>query len=99
MNEGLQQQSGAPPTTRPILLEIERVAEMRSMFHELANVFTGILITSGLLAEKLAESEDEKFANALLDLGERGSGLVREARALLLGAFALEGNTSGESEG
>jgi len=69
------------------------------MLHELANVFTGILITSGLLAQSLGDSDQARFAQSICELGERGSGLVREARALLIGALALELNTSGESEG
>jgi len=99
MNEAPQERFGAPAPTHPLLLEVVRVAEMRSMLHELANVFTGILITSGLLAEKLKGNDEAKFAQSLSDLGERGSGLVHDARALLLGALALEVNTSGEREG
>jgi uncharacterized protein with GYD domain len=99
MNEATQQVIGTPPTQHSVLLETERVAEMRAMFHELANVFTGILVTSGLLAQKLENSDQAGVARSLCELGERGSGLVREARAILLGAFALEVNISGEREG
>lgn len=89
---------GAPPTTHPLLLEVERVAQMRAMLHELANVFTGILISGALLAQKLEGSAEATHAANLCDLGERGSGLVRQTRALLLGASATGLNTSGESE-
>jgi hypothetical protein len=58
--------------------------ELRRTLHELANLFTAILITSGLL--KLAGSDAERlerYSRELLESGERGAVLVREARSML----------------
>jgi hypothetical protein len=71
-----------------IRLEVKQVAEMRAMLHELANVFTGILISSGLLAQKLDGTGEAGLARDVCDLGGRGSELVRQARALLIEASA-----------
>jgi hypothetical protein len=58
--------------------------ELRRTLHELANLFTAILITSGLL--KMAGSDAERlnrYSRELLESGERGAVLVREARSML----------------
>jgi len=59
--------------------------ELRRTLHELANLFTAILITSGLL--KMAGCDAERlnrYSVELLESGERGAVLVREARSMLM---------------
>lgn len=59
--------------------------ELRKILHELANLFTAILITSGLLQMKSGDAECcERYSRELLETGERGAVLVREARSILI---------------
>ncbi|HUO59445.1 MAG TPA: hypothetical protein VMU24_02180 [Candidatus Acidoferrales bacterium] len=93
------QECGAPATLHPIVLEVERVREMRAVLHELANVFTGILVAGGVLAQKLQGTDFADRAASLCDLGERGAELSRRTRALLLGTSVPVSTVSAESEG
>ena len=51
--------------------------------HELSNVTTGILISSGLLAQLLVDDERHRYCELINQAGERSASLVREVRALL----------------
>jgi signal transduction histidine kinase len=51
--------------------------------HELSNVTTGILISSGLLTQLLAGDERRRYCEQINQAGERSATLVREVRALL----------------
>jgi signal transduction histidine kinase len=60
-----------------------RCLELRKLMHELSNVTTGILISSGLLAQLLAGDERRRYCEQINEAGERTAVLVREAHALL----------------
>ena len=51
--------------------------------HELSNVTTGILISSGLLAQLLTGDKRRRYCEQINEAGERSAALVRQARALL----------------
>ena len=96
MIQAQEQKCGAPPTSHPIVLEVERVREMRGVLHELANVFTGVLVTGGVLAQTLQGTDEAGRAASVCNLGERGAELVRRMRAILLETLAPGVTTSGE---
>jgi signal transduction histidine kinase len=60
-----------------------RCLELRKLMHELSNVTTGILISSGLLAQLLAGDTRRRYCEQINEAGERTAALVRQARALL----------------
>ena len=63
-------------------LNEERCLELRKLTHELSNVTTGILISSGLLAQLLAGDERRRYCEQINEAGERTAALVRrDARA------------------
>ncbi len=57
--------------------------ELRKLIHELSNSTTGMLISSGLLAQLLAGDERRRYCEQINEAGERTASLVREVRALL----------------
>ena len=73
-----------------ILLRDEQVKRLRSILHELANLFTGVLIAGGLLTHNLKGTSNSGYAEGICGLGERGSQLIREAREVLLGQSEVE---------
>lgn len=66
------------------VLSDEDVTQLRHVLHELANIFTGVLVTGGLLQQSLAGDRRQKYAAEVCNGGERGAQLVREARSLLV---------------
>jgi hypothetical protein len=60
------------------------VLAMRHNLHELANVFTGVMLAGGLLAQFLEAGSLQHYASNICESGERGSALVREIRSQLL---------------
>lgn len=60
-----------------------RCLELRKLMHELSNVTTGILISSGLLAQLLIDDKRIRYCEQINEAGERSAVLVRQARALL----------------
>lgn len=56
---------------------------LRYIMHELSNLLTGVLVSGGLLKQALKDDRREHYAAEICDAGERGAGLVREARSLL----------------
>jgi signal transduction histidine kinase len=60
-----------------------RCLELRKLVHELSNVTTGILISSGLLTKLLAGDQRCRYSEQINQAGERTATLVRQARALL----------------
>jgi len=62
------------------------VRSIRRSLHELANVFTGVVIAAGLLEEYLEGGSLQEFASEISTNGERGSALVREIREHFLAA-------------
>ena len=59
--------------------------ELRTILHELANLFTAVLLTSELLGMKAADAERiEYYSREMLECGERGATLVRQARSILI---------------
>lgn len=60
-----------------------RCLELRKLMHELSNVTTGMLFSSGLLMQLLAGDERCHYCEQINQAGERTATLVREMRALL----------------
>lgn len=56
---------------------------LRYIMHELSNLLTGVLVSGGLLKQALKGDRREHYVAEICDAGERGAGLVREARGLL----------------
>jgi len=67
-----------------VQLEEEEVKRLRHLLHEMANVFTGMLVTSGLLHHALEGDLRQRYTAELCTGGDRGAELVREARQILL---------------
>ncbi len=59
---------------------------MRLLLHELANVFTGILVKGGLLHQELEGDARQRFVEEICSGGERGAALVHHGRVLLIEA-------------
>ncbi len=68
------------PKYSPITLSETEVRHLRHLLHELANLFTGFLVTGGLLHHALSGDPRQRYSNDLCEGGERGAALVREAR-------------------
>ena len=60
------------------------VRTIRMALHEIANVFTGMMLSGGLLQHALKGDLRERYAAEICGAGERGSKLVREARGVLV---------------
>jgi hypothetical protein len=86
--EGIRRQVKSSGT---IQLQSEQVKAMRRCLHELANIFTGMMIAGGLLEQYLEGGSLAGYATDLNSGCERGSSVVRELRGHLLAA-------SGEAE-
>jgi hypothetical protein len=69
-----------------IVLDGDSVRAMRHNMHELANVFTGVMIAAGLLSQYLEGGSLAPYASDICEESERGSALVRELRGQLLAA-------------
>jgi len=82
-------ETSTPPVIKGMgvfILDEGAAQAMRHCLHELANVFTGLMIASGLLLQRPEmESLQHHLAN-LCEGSERGSALVRELRSQLLAA-------------
>lgn len=82
-----------------LTLDGESVRTMRRRLHELANVFTGVMIGAGLLSEYLEGGSLQTYVADICEDSERGSVLVRELRSQLLvacGEVALPPGSSYE---
>jgi len=66
------------------ILDQNAVHAMRRGLHELANVFTGLMIAGGLLSQRPELESLQHYVTDLCDGSERGSALVRELRSQLL---------------
>jgi hypothetical protein len=86
MNSGIA--GGNPELVTPgaIFLDGAEVKAIRKRLHDLANVFTGVMIAGGLLAQYLEESPLRSYASEICDGSERGCVLVREIRSQILAA-------------
>jgi hypothetical protein len=73
-------------STGEVVLDGKDVLKVRHCLHELANVFTGVMIASGLLGQHLEGGSLEHYATDIGAGSERGSALVREIRRHLLDA-------------
>jgi hypothetical protein len=69
-----------------VILDGERVMAMRHCLHELANVFTGVMIGGGLLSQHLEGGSLQQYASDICESSQRGCVLVRELRTQLLAA-------------
>jgi hypothetical protein len=67
-----------------VLMDREGVRQMRHCLHELANVFTGLVIAGDLLSLHLLEGPLEHYTTEICAGGERGCALVRAIRNQLL---------------
>jgi hypothetical protein len=70
----------------PVTLESSEVRAMRHRLHELANVFTGVMIAGGLLSQCMKDGPLRNYVTDVCDGSERGAALVREIRSQLLAA-------------
>ncbi len=83
-----------------VILDSAGVRDMRHRLHELANVFTGVMLSSGLLGQYLEGGSLQHYATDITEGGERGSALVRELRSQLLAACGeAEAASPGPAEG
>ncbi len=83
-----------------ISLGREGVQIMRHSLHELANVFTGVMIAGDLLSLHLAEGSLQHYAAEICVGSERGCVLVRAIRQQLLAACGeVEGPGAGTAPG
>ncbi len=78
--------SSLPHTIDQLTLDGESVRTMRRRLHELANVFTGVMIACGLLSEYLEGGSLQSYVGDICQGSERGSALVRELHSQLLEA-------------
>ncbi len=80
--------SGSPVmgTPQSVILETGEVQTMRHRLHELANVFTGVMIAAGLLSQYLEGGSLQHYATDICEGSDRGCVLVRELRSQLLAA-------------
>jgi nitrogen-specific signal transduction histidine kinase len=69
-----------------VVLDSSGVKAMRYRLHELANVFTGVMIAGGLLSQHLEAGSLRCYASNICEGSERGCALVRELRSQLLAA-------------
>jgi hypothetical protein len=80
--------NGSPQAVKlcTVILDGSEVQRMRQRLHELANVFTGVVIASGLLCQYLDSGPLRHYASDIHEGSERGCSLVRELRSQLLAA-------------
>jgi len=69
-----------------VMMDSDSVQAMRHRLHELANVFTGVMIAGGLLSQYLEAGSLQHYATDICEGSERGCVLVRELRSQLLAA-------------
>ena len=69
--------------SQPMDLNAARCLELRRLMHELSNITTGILISSGLLAQLLSGDDRCRYCQQINEAGERTATLIRRARSLL----------------
>lgn len=85
-----------------VVLDASDVQAMRHSLHELANVFTGVMIATGLLSQRLDEGPLRSYATNISEGTERGCVLVREMRSRLLTACgevdALNGTSANSTK-
>jgi hypothetical protein len=67
-------------------LEYAELEQLRLRLHELANVFTGVIIAGGLLCNRLEGEDLRRYAADICEGSERGCALVSELRSRLLAA-------------
>lgn len=61
----------------------KEVRELRRLLHDLSSVFTGILVSGGLLNMALAGDKRQRYSGEICEGAERGAAMVRQARATL----------------
>jgi hypothetical protein len=86
MNTNEASGSAAMGVLQSVILETGEVHAMRHRLHELANVFTGVMIAAGLLSQHLAGGSLQHYAADICEGSDRGCVLVREIRSQLLAA-------------
>ncbi len=74
------------------------VKAIRHNLHELANVFTGVMIAGGLLSQHLEAGSLHYYASNICEGSERGCALVREIRSQLLAACGEVEHSAAEVE-
>jgi hypothetical protein len=67
-----------------VKLGVDEVRKLRHVLHELANVFTGMMVTGGLLHQALKGDLRQRYTGEICTGGDRGAELVREAREVLM---------------
>lgn len=98
MNSGVAAKNPELANPGAVLLDGAEVSAMRKRLHDLANVFTGIMIAGGLMAQYLEDSSLRSYADDICEGSERGCILVREIRSQLLAACGeLEAAPTGQS--
>lgn len=66
-----------------LVLQPAQIEAMREQLHELANIFTGVMIASGLMLKTLQQTPLGASASTLCGECERGRRLVGQLRNLL----------------
>lgn len=79
-----------------VMLQPEQVLKLRTKLHELANLFTGVLMGGGVLCRALEGDRRAAYAESLCELGERGAVAIREVREVLLNSEAKSEMLGGE---
>jgi hypothetical protein len=104
MNTAAGNSSSVIANLGTVVLDSEGIRAMRHHLHELANVFTGVMIGGGLLSQYLEGGSLQHYASDICEGSQRGCVLVRELRTQLLnacgeGKAALDGTQDGGSGG
>ncbi len=90
---------GANVSPGSVRLTQDGVRAMRHNLHELANVFTGVMIAGDLLALRLVEGSLRRYAVDICAGSTRGCALVRELRSQLQAACGETEASGGGSTG
>jgi hypothetical protein len=69
-----------------VIVDEVAIRAIRHRLHELANVFTGVMLAGGLLAQHLEGGSLGNYAADICEGSERGAALVWEIRNQLLSA-------------
>jgi hypothetical protein len=64
------------------ITEVE-IKQLRRVLHDLSSVFTGILVSGGLLNMALEGDKRQRYSSEICEGAERGAAMIRQAREVL----------------
>jgi hypothetical protein len=64
-------------------IDAETVKQLRAYLHDLSSVFTGVLVSGGLLKMALEGDQRQRYSKDICEGAERGADVIRKARQLL----------------